>query len=110
MRKSNVVANYLFILSIILIGIVLITYVLGIYKKGKETKEYLGEMDVKELSSSYYLIESPEGYKVRIKKELLVSNLQDLKFVLKDEEGDIICTCYYNKKINNLNCDNCTVE
>jgi len=110
MRKSNVVANYLFILSIILIGIVLITYVLGIYKKGKETKEYLGEMDVKELSSSYYLIESPEGYKVRIKKELLVSNLQDLKFVLKDEEGNIICTCYYNKKINNLNCDNCTVE
>jgi len=109
-KKANVVANYLFILSIITVGIVLTTYLMNFYKKGKNIGENTGELDVKELGSNAYLIKTPKEYKVRISEELLVSNLQDLKFVIKAENGSTICTCYYNQKVNSLVCDNCAVE
>ncbi len=109
-KKANVVANYLFILSIIVLSIVLVTYLLGLYKKGKNVGENTGEMDIKELSSNSYLIKTPKGYKLKISEELLVSNLQDLKFVVKSDNGSVICTCYYNQKVNSLVCDNCAVE
>ncbi len=109
-KNSNVVANYLFLISILIVGIILIVLTIKIYHKEKKIGENLGEVDVKEIGSSYTLVKTPNDYKIRIKEELLVSNLQDLKFVIKDEEGNVICTCYYQKKISSLVCDNCSVE
>jgi hypothetical protein len=109
MRKKSVVSDYILWVSVLLIGIAAVTFVYNIYLKSKTKAEEVKQPQAVSLGGNIEVVKTNEGYKILVKKEFKLSNVGTFYFKVKDDNGDTICTCYY-QKTGSLVCDNCSVE
>ena len=110
MKKKSVVSDYILWTTVVIVALTLISVITTMYYKSKKVAQDNPIPDVNLLKNQIYAVKTPQGiYKISLNQQLKIDNVKTLKFVIKDGDGNVICTCYYRK--NGLVCDNnCTVS
>ncbi|MEO2154217.1 MAG: hypothetical protein ABGW69_00240, partial [Nanoarchaeota archaeon] len=110
LKNSSVVGNYILWIAVIVFAITAISYITIMYQKSKNVALNNPIPDVTLLKNNIQVIKAPNGlYKISLDQSFKVDNAKSLELIIKDEDGNIICTCYY--KQTGLVCDNnCSVE
>ena len=109
-KKSQLVSSYMLYAAVIIIAVSAIIYINSIYKKGKEIAKENSNVLVEDLGGYVKAYEGNGLYKIRFKQEFFLKDYTDLELKIKDEEGKVICNCYFINN-NDLLCQgNCSLD